>query len=88
MKRSRFSEEQIIGILKEAEAGRSPQEICRERGFSLHTFYAWRKKYQGLSVSEAQRLRGLEDENRRLKRIVADLTLDNTALKDLLTKKW
>jgi putative transposase len=88
MKRSRFSEEQIIGILKESEAGRKTDELCRTHGISKWTFYEWRKKYQGLTVPDAKRLRTLEEENRRLKLMVADLSLDNTALKDLLSKKW
>jgi putative transposase len=88
MKRSRFSEEQIIGILKESEAGRKAEDICREHGISKFTFYDWRKKFQGLTVSEAKRLKALEEENRKLKVMVADLTLDNIALKDVLSKKW
>jgi putative transposase len=88
MKRSRFSEEQVIGVLQQLEAGRKVDDLCRELGVSKATLYEWRRKYQGMTVDDAKRLRALEDENRRLKRIVADLTLDNTALKDLLTKKW
>jgi putative transposase len=88
MKRARFTEEQIIGILKEVEAGLSVGEACRKYGMSQWTLYSWRKKYQGMSVSDARRLKTLEEENRRLKRIVAELTLDNTALKDVLSKNW
>lgn len=88
MKRTRYTEEQIIGILKEAEAGKKPEEISRERGISTWTFYQWRKKFGGMEVPDARRLKALEEENRRLKRIVADLTLDNTALKDVLSKNW
>jgi len=87
MKR-RFTEEQIIGILKEAEAGRLVKDVIREHGISQDTFYRWRRKYGGLEVSEAKRLRELEDENKRLKRLVADLTLDNQALKDVASRKW
>lgn len=87
MKR-RFTEEQIIGVLKEGEAGRPVKEILREHGISQDTFYRWRRKYGGLEVSEAKRLRELEDENKRLKRLVADLTLDNQALKDVASRKW
>jgi len=87
MKR-RFTEEQIIGILKEAEAGRTVKDVIREHGISQDTFYRWRRKYGGLEVSEAKRLRELEDENKRLKRLVADLTLDNQALKDVASRKW
>lgn len=88
MKQSRFTEEQIIGILKQQEAGRSTAEVCREAGIPNATFYAWKAKYGGLSVSDAQRLRQLEAENAKLRRVVADLTLDNVALKDVLAKKW
>ena len=88
MKQSRFREEQIIGILKQHEAGRPTAEVCREAGISNATFYAWKAKFGGMSVSEAQRLRQLEAENAKLRRVVADLTLDNVALKDVLSKKW
>ena len=88
MKNSRFSEEQIIAILKQQESGRSTADVCREAGISSATFYAWKAKFGGMSVSDAQRLRQLEAENAKLKRVVADLTLDNVALKDVLTKKW
>ena len=87
MKRKRFTEEQIIGILKEAEAGAKSTDLCRRHAISEQTFYRWRTKYGGLEVSEARRLRTLEHENSRLKRIVADLTLDNQALKELVGKK-
>lgn len=88
MKNTRFSPEQIIGILKEAEAGAKVPDLCRRHGISNWTFYTWRKKYQGLTVNEARRVRHLEDENGKLKRLVADLTLDNQALKELLRKNW
>ena len=88
MKQSRFSEEQIIGILKQQESGRTTAEVCREAGISSATFYSWKAKFGGMSVSEAQRLRQLEAENAKLRRVVADLTLDNVALKDVLSKKW
>ena len=86
MKGSRFSEEQIIGILREQEAGSKTQEVCRRHGISDATFYKWKAKYGGLEVSEARRLKGLEDENRRLKKLLAEAMLDNAALKDLLGK--
>jgi len=87
MKQGRFSEEQIIGILKETEAGGTKiAELCRRHGISDATFYNWRSKYGGLQVSELHRLRQLEDENRRLKSIVADQALDIRALKDVLAK--
>ena len=88
MRKSRFSEEQIVAILKESEAGTPTAELVRRHGISQATFYNWRKKYGGLEVSEAKRLKQLEDENSRLKRIVADQQLDITALKDVLSKKW
>ncbi len=88
MKRLRFSEEQIIGVLKEAEAGAKTGELARRHGVSEATIYNWKAKYGGREVSEAKRLRSLEDENAKLKRLLADAMLDNAALKDLLTKKW
>lgn len=88
MKRSKFSEAQIAFVLKQAEDGTTIGEVCRKAGISDATFYAWRKKYAGLMPSEMRRLRQLEDENAKLKRLLADTMLDNVALKDLLTKKW
>lgn len=88
MKQSRFSEEQIIGIVKEQERGVKTADVCREHGISQNTFYAWKSKYGGMNVSEAQRLRQLEAENAKLKRIVADQALDIVALKDVVSKKW
>jgi putative transposase len=88
MKRTRFTEEQIIGILKEAEAGAKTADLARRHGVSEATIYNWKAKYGGLEVSEAKRLRSLEDENAKLKRLLADTMLDNAALKDLLSKKW
>lgn len=86
MRHSRFSEEQIIAILREQEAGMKVVDLCRKHGISDATFYAWKAKYGGLEVSEARRLKSLEDENRRLKKLLAEAVLDNAALKDLLGK--
>ena len=88
MKRSRFSEEQIIGILKEQEAGASTADVCRRHGISSATFYKWKAKYGGLDVSEARRLKALEGENARLKKLLAESMLNEAALRDLLGKKW
>ena len=88
MRNSRVSEEQIIGILKQSEAGAKTRELCRQQGISEATFYNWRSKYGGLDVNEARRLKQLEEENGNLKRIVADEALDITMLKDLVGKKW
>lgn len=88
MKRVRFSEEQIIGVLKEAEAGAKTADLARRHGVSEATIYNWKAKYGGLEVSEARRLREFESENAKLKRLLADTMLDNVALKDLLSKKW
>lgn len=86
--KKRFTEAQIIGILKEQEAGGKVADICRRHGISDATFYNWKSKYGGMTVSEAQRLKLLEDENRRLKKLVADLMLDKDILQDTLSKKW
>lgn len=84
----RHTEEQIIGVLKESEAGAKTDELCRKYGISQQTFYKWKSKFGGMEVSDARKLRGLEDENRRLKQIVADLTLDNQALKAINSKNF
>ena len=88
MRKSRFSEEQIIGILKRVERGQALAEVCRETGISDATYYRWKAQYGGLEVNQLRRLRQLEDENRQLKQVVADLTLDNRALKDVTAKNW
>ena len=88
MRRSRFSEEQIIGILREQEAGAATAEVCRKHGISSATFYKWKAKYGGLDVSDAKRLKSLEDENAKLKKLLAEAMLDNAMLKDIAAKKW
>jgi len=88
MKRSRFSEEQIIGILKEQESGQRTADVCRRHGVSEGTFYKWKSKYGGLQVSEAKRLKVLESENGRLKKLLAETMLDNVVLRDVNSKKW
>ena len=88
MPRRQFTEEQIIGILKQADAGMKTADLCREHGISDATFYKWKAKFGGLTVSDAKRLRALEDENRKLKQIVANQALDLAALKELASKNW
>ena len=88
MRRSRFSEEQVIGVLKAVESGQKVADVCRERGISQGTYFRWKAKYGGMEVSEARRLRELEEENRRLKHAVAELTLDKQILKEALSRKW
>lgn len=87
MKRSKYSEHQIVRILKEVEGGRTVKEVCREYGFSDATYYNWKAKYGGMEASDIKRLRELEEENRRLKQMYADLSLENMALKDVIAKK-
>jgi putative transposase len=86
--KKRFTEEQIIGILKQAQAGMKIVDLCRMHGISDVTFYSWRSKYGGMEVSDAKRLKHLEDENRKLKQMLADALLDNKVLKDVVSKKW
>ena len=88
MKKSRFSEEQIIGILKEQESGMKTADVCRRHGISEGTFYKWKSKYGGLQVSEAKRLKALETENNQLKKLLAETMLDNAILRDVNSKKW
>ncbi len=88
MKRSRFTEEQIVGVLKEQEAGQRTADVCRKHGISEGTFYKWKAKFGGLEVSDARRLKALEDENARLKKLLAETMLDKAVLKDLNSKKW
>jgi len=88
MKGKRFTEEQIIAVLKESEAGAKTKDLCRRHGISEATLYNWKAKYAGMTVSEARRLRELEAENSKLKRLLAEAELDKAALKDLLGRKW
>ena len=88
MKRSKFTDEQILAIVKEGEAGRRVADLCRVHGITEQTYYRWKAKFGGMELSEMQRLKALEDENRRLKKLVADLSLDNAMLKDVAGRKW
>jgi putative transposase len=88
MKRKRFTEEQIIAVLKESEAGAKNQDLCRKHGITEQTFYRWRSKYGGMQISEAKRLRELETENRKLKQLLAEAHLDKAALKEVLSRNW
>ena len=86
--KKRFTEEQIIGFLKEADAGLPVAELCRKHGFSDASYYKWKAKFGGMDISDAKRLKALEEENNRLKRLLADALLDNSALKDVISRKW
>lgn len=88
MKKSRFTEEQIIGVLQEQESGMATADVCRKHGISSASFYKWKAKYGGLDVSDARRLKALEDENAKLKKLLAEAMLDNAILKDVTAKKW
>jgi putative transposase len=88
MRKSKFTEEQIVSVLKEHEAGAGTQELCRRQGITAQTLYRWKAKYGGMSVPDAQRLKQLEDENRRLKKLVAEYALDIAALKDVVSRNW
>ena len=88
MRKSRFSEQQIIAVLKEHEAGMSTAEVCRRQGISQPTFYSWKSKFGGLEVSEAKRLKALDDENRKLKKLLAEQVMDNATLKEMLAKNF
>jgi putative transposase len=88
MKRSRFTQEQIIGVLKEHQAGAAAAELCRKHGISDATFYTWRSKYGGMEVSDARKLKGLEEENAKLKKLLAESMLDVSTLREMLAKNW